>query len=126
MKYDVASKVVVDTGKEAILRRFLNIEPDSIQLIEELPEETVSLKRSDFPLHVVLKDGREVIVLLEIQTVFSQEFVLRLIDYVVRFRLKYHLEVIPLVLLLTASSLATGTYKDNILSFKYNVVRFWE
>lgn len=126
MKYDVASKVTIDMGKEVILRRFLGIEPDSIQLLEELPEETVSLRRSDFPLHVVLKDGKEIIILVEIQTDFDQDFILRMIDYVVRFRLKYHLEVIPLVLLLTPSLLATGQYEDNILVFKYHVVRFWE
>jgi len=126
MKYDIAAKVAVDIGKEAILRRFLKMEPGSIQLMEELPEETVSLRRSDFPLHVVLKDGQEVIVLLEIQTVFNRDFILRLIDYTVRFMLKYHLKVIPLVLLLTPSSLATGAYADDLFTFNYHVVRFWE
>ena len=127
MEYDVASKVIVDIGKEAILRRFLKMEPGSIQLIEELFQESVSLKRSDFPLYIVFKDGQEAIVLLEIQTVFNRDFVLRLIDYTVRFMLKYHLKVIPLVLLLTPSTLATGFYKEeNLLTFNYNVVKFWE
>ena len=76
MKYDIAAKVIVDIGKEAILHRFLGIDSDSIQLLEELPVETVSLTRSDFPLHVVLKTGEERIVLLEIPTVFSRKFVL--------------------------------------------------
>jgi predicted transposase YdaD len=126
MKYDIAAKVIVDIGKEAILRRFLNIDPDSVQLIEELPEETVSLKRSDFPLHVVLKDGSEKIVLLEIQTIFDRDFVIRLIDYTARFMLKYHLDVIPFALSLTKSSLATGIYESDYIIFKYEVVRLWE
>jgi predicted transposase YdaD len=126
MKYDIAAKVIVDMGKEVILRRFLKMDPGSIQLLEELPEETVSLRRSDFPLHVVLKDGKEIIVLVEIQTHFNRDFVLRMIDYTVRFELKYHLEVIPLVLLLTPSLLATGFYEDNIHTFKYQIVRLWE
>lgn len=126
MQYDIAAKVVVDRAKEAILRRFLGMEPDSIQLIEALPEETVSLKRSDFPLQVTLKDGQEVIVLVEIQTVFSREFLWTLIDYTVRFMIKHHQEVIPLVLLLTPSSLATGEYTDKWLTFRYHVVRLWE
>ena len=98
MKYDVAAKVVVDLGKEAILHRFLGIDSDNIQLLEELPVETVSLRRSDFPLHVVLKSGEERIILLEIQTDFNKRFVLTLIDYVVRFKLKYNIKIIPLVL----------------------------
>jgi len=113
-------------GKESILHRFLGVDSDSIELLEELPEETTSLRRSDFPLHVVLKNGEEMIVLLEIQTVFRQRFVLTLIDYVVRFKLKYNIEVIPLVLALTYSSQATGYYQDNWLAFRYNVVRLWE
>jgi len=126
MKYDIAAKVIVDMSKEAILRRFLNIDSDNIQLIEELPEETVSLKRSDFPLHVVLKDGSEKIVLLEIQTVFDRDFVVRLMDYTARFMLKYHLDVIPFALSLTKSSLATGIYESHYIIFKYEVVRLWE
>ena len=126
MKYDVASKTILNLGKEAILRKFLDINPSSIQLLEELPEETVSVRRSDFPLHVVQKDGQEIIVLIEIQTVFDHDFVLRLIDYSVRLMLKYHLKLIPLVLLLTPSSIATGFYEDDLLTFRYHIVRFWE
>lgn len=96
-------------------------------MIDELFQETASLKRSDFQLHIVFKDGQEAIVLLEIQTIFNRDFVLRLIDYTVRFMLKYHLKVMPLVLLLTPSTLATGFYKEeDLLTFHYNVVRFWE
>jgi len=101
--------VVIEIGKEAILHRFLGLETDSIQIIEQLPEESPSLRRSDFPMRVILKDGREVIVLVEIQTEFDNDFVLRLIDYVVRFQLKYHLEIIPLVLLLTPSKHQSST-----------------
>jgi len=126
MKYDIASKVIVDMGKKAILREFLGIEYEDVKLLEELPEETVSLRRSDFPLRVVLENGQEKIVLLEIQTEFSKDFVLRLADYMIRFTLKYHIEVVPLALVLKPSSLATGFYKDERLTFKYEVTRLWE
>ncbi len=122
MKYDIAAKATVDIGKELILSEFLGIEYESISSLEELPEETVSLRRSDFPLRVALKDGRDIIVLIEIQTEFSKDFVLRFIDYTVRFMLKYHLEVIPLVLVLTPSSLATGFMK--IACLLSNIKRF--
>jgi hypothetical protein len=126
MKYDIAAKVVIDAGKDVILREFLKLDLESSQYIENLPEETVSLRRSDFPLRVTLKDGRDIIVLIEIQTVFNKDFAIRLIEYTARFMLKYHLEVIPFVLLLTPSSLATGFYEDNRFTFKYEIVRFWE
>jgi predicted transposase YdaD len=126
MKYDIAAKVIVDMGKKAILREFLGIEYEDVKLLEELPEETVSLRRSDFPLRVVLENGQEKIILLEIQTEFNKDFVLRLADYMIRFTLKYHLEVIPLALVLKPSSLANGFYKDERLTFKYEVTRLWE
>jgi len=125
MKYDITAKTIIDIAKEEILHSFLGIESDSIELLEELPEETTSIRRSDFPLHVVQKDGNEMIIILEIQTHFNSDFVLRLIDYTVRFKLKYHLKVKPWVLLLTPSSLATGTYEDDVLTFKYEVIRLW-
>ncbi|MDQ1317907.1 MAG: hypothetical protein QG588_1562, partial [Candidatus Poribacteria bacterium] len=85
MKYDIAVKAIINIAKEEILHSFLGIESDSIELLEELPEETTNIRRSDFPLHVIQKDGNETIVILEIQTQFSNDFVLRLIDYTVRF-----------------------------------------
>lgn len=113
-------------AKESILRRFLDMDPDVIEFIEELPQETTSLRRSDFPLHVIKKDGNEVIVLIEIQTDFEKDFALRLVEYTVRFRLKYGMEVIPFVMLFTPTQQATGFYEDNVLTFKYRVLRFWE
>ncbi len=126
MEYDIAAKVALDTSKEEILRRYLSIEPKDIEILEELPQETVSLRRSDFPLRVRTKEGAELIVLIDIQTVFERKFVLRLIDYTVRFMLKYDLEVIPLILLLTPSEKAEGVYESRFLTFRYNIVRFWE
>jgi len=124
MIYDIATKRIIDKSKESILRRFLGIH--DILAITDLPEETVSLRRSDCPLHVSLRDGKEQIVLIEVQTFFNQDFVLRLIDYTVRYMLDYSLEVIPCVLLLTPSLQATGIYKDKRLSFSYEVIRFWQ
>ena len=126
MKYDIAAKVVIENGKEAILRRFLKIDTDSIEIMESLPEETTSLRRSDFPLLVTLKDGQKKVVLIEVQTEFDQDFPLRLIEYSVRFILKYHLDVMPFVLVLKKTDLATGFYENEILTFKYGVFRFWE
>jgi len=126
MKYDIAAKAILDISKEHIIREFLGLDDKYIHYLDDLPEETVSIRRSDFPLRVTLKDGKEIIVLIEIQTEFNNDFVLRLIDYTVRFMLRYHLRVIPLVLLLTPSQSATGVYEDDRIKFRYEIVRFWE
>jgi predicted transposase YdaD len=126
MKYDITAKAIIDIAKEDILERFLGIKSESIELLEELPEETTSIRRSDFPLLVTLKDKSAMVVILEIQTHFDNDFVLRLVDYTVRFKLKYHLKVEPWVLLLTPSSIANGFYEDDVLIFKYNVISLWK
>jgi hypothetical protein len=126
MQYDIASKIVIEKGKEVILRRFLGMDTKEVELIEELPQEIVSLRRSDFPLLVTLKDGKKIIVLIEIQTDFDLDFVLRFIEYTVHYKRKYGLEVIPFVMLFTSSRLATGFYEDNVLTFKYQVLKLAE
>jgi predicted transposase YdaD len=126
MKYDIATKSILDIAKKSLLQRFLGFNLSDIFEIDEIPEETVSLKRSDYPLHIIFKDGQETIVLIEVQTFFNQDFVLRLMDYTVRYMLDYHLEVVPCVLLLTPSLQATGLYKDKRLSFNYEVIRLWK
>jgi len=125
MKYDIASKVILDISKEAILRRFLNLGSEIVH-IEKLPEETVSLKRSDFPIRVFLKDGRNIIVLIEVQTIFDNDFAIRLLDYTARYMLNYHQDVIPFVMSLVESPLATGKYENEFISFRYHIVRLWE
>jgi len=49
LKYDIASKVLMERCREEILRRFLGITVLESTILDELPQETVSVKRSDFP-----------------------------------------------------------------------------
>jgi len=126
MKYDIATKVIISNAIESILTKFLGIDFSSVEEIKEIPEETVSLKRSDYPFQITRKNGQKEIILLEIQTNFSREFVLRLLDYTVRFMLDYDLKVIPSVLLFNPSKDATGIYKDDIITFNYNPIKLWE
>jgi len=119
MQYDVASKRLVELGKESLLNWLLGIEPSSVELIEELPEETVSLRSSDFPLLVRYESGEKQIVLLEFQTRWENELPLRLMDYAVRFKLRYSLPVKPVVLLFRESSAARESYDDGVMSIRY-------
>lgn len=73
-----------------------------------------------------MKDGEEVIILLEFQTRFSKEFIWRLIDYTMRFRLRYRLKVIPVVLVFVPTQLATGFYENELITFRHEALRLWE
>jgi len=52
MQYDVAAKVTVEIAKYSIVELIFGIKPRQVSLIERLPQESVSLRRSDFPLMV--------------------------------------------------------------------------
>ena len=126
MRYDIASKRLVEIGKEAILRWFLGIEVESAELIEELPKETVSLRRSDFPLLVRDKEGGERIVLMEFQTRWEPDLPLRILEYFARFKLKYRLPVFPVVLLFKRYGGVEEVYEDETIRMRLQVVRMWE
>ncbi|MBC8228499.1 hypothetical protein H8E77_03005 [bacterium] len=76
MKYDIASKRLVELGGKSILREFVKIDIGEFELIEELPQQTVSLRSSDFPLMVKDQKGDSIIVLLEFQTRWECDIIL--------------------------------------------------
>lgn len=126
MQYDVATKVIVEHSKEEMLRWFLRLEPEYVELIEELPQETVSLRRSDYPLWVRTKDAKEQIVLLEFQTRWKWDVPIRLLEYYARFRLKYRLPVLSVVFLFRKREGLEPLYEDESVSFRYNLIKMWE
>jgi len=126
MKYDIASKRLVELGGKSILRELVKIDIDEFELIQELPQQTVSLRSSDFPLMVSDQKGDEMIVLLEFQTRWEEELPLRVGEYLIRFLRKYRLPVIPVVLLFREHREATDQYLSQFLSVKYHLVRVWE
>jgi len=126
MRYDVAAKVVIQYGKESMLRRFVGIDPEEVDLLEELPQESVSLRRSDFPLWVKLKGGEERIILVEFQTRWERDVPLRLIEYTARYKLRYHIPVDSVVVLLRRREGLEEEYRDETIRFRYRLVRVWQ
>jgi hypothetical protein len=126
LKYDIASKVLMERCREEILRRFLGITVLESTILEELPQETVSVKRSDFPILVTNEDGRRQLVLLEIQTRWERQFPLRLLDYRTRHLLKHEVPVTSCVLLLQPSALARERYDDDEVSYCFTLVRIYD
>jgi hypothetical protein len=122
-QYDVAAKVLLENCRDELIRRFLGMDVAESVLLEELPQETVSLKRSDFPVQVTGRDGNSRIVALELQSWWNNDLPLHLLDYRTRYRLKYRLEVISCVVLLRPSSAATNRFSDNEVDFRFRLVR---
>ncbi len=57
-QYDVATKVLMERAAEQMLKQFLGMSSSDIELIEELPQESANLKRSDYILRVTTMTGR--------------------------------------------------------------------
>ncbi|MBF0495446.1 MAG: hypothetical protein HQK58_02545 [Deltaproteobacteria bacterium] len=96
------------------------------RLIDPLPQETVSQKRSHYSVLVTDVRGERKLVLLEIQTLWDKKIGLRMLDYRSRYLLEYELEAISCVLLLRPSTQAVDIYQDNQVTFRFQVIRVYD
>uniref|UniRef100_A0A832EBV4 Transposase (putative) YhgA-like domain-containing protein n=1 Tax=Desulfacinum infernum TaxID=35837 RepID=A0A832EBV4_9BACT len=119
--YDAAVKVILSHCRQAALEYFLGLEVVESEVME-LPQETASLRRSDFPIRVRTPEGRVFIVLLEVQSRWEPELPLRLLEYDVRYRLKTGLSVLPAILLLTPSGAVMDRFEDEGLRYAFRVI----
>ena len=124
--YDIAAKVLIESCRDEIIRFFTGIEVSDSTLVEELPQETVSLKRSDFPVLVTDKNGEKRLVILEIQTQWNRAVPLHLLDYRIRYLIKHDVIVISCVILLRPSKAAADQYADNEVRFQYHLIKIYE
>lgn len=126
MKYDIAAKILLELAKKEILQNFLGIKVSSAELIDELPGETFRVKRDDFPMRVKKKSGKDIIVVLELQTSWDKKKCLDLLDYRNDFKRKYELPVKSCMMLFTKSGTAKNFYKDEEVVFRFNLIKMWE
>ena len=126
MHYDIAAKILMEKCREQILRRLLGLSVSESSLLQELPQETVSVKRSDFAVMVTDESGARRLVLLEIQTRWDRQLPLRLLDYRSRHLLKYDVEAISCILLLRPSGEALTRYEDSEVTYAYRLIRLYE
>lgn len=124
--YDIAGKILINACRDEIIGRFVGINVRESSLIEVLPQETVSLKRSDYPVLVTDDKGITKLVILELQTEWNRKVPLNLLDYRTRYLLEHNMEAISCVILLRPSLSATDFYKDNEVSFTYRLVKIFE
>ncbi|MBC7359661.1 MAG: hypothetical protein H5U10_14105 [Desulfacinum sp.] len=64
--YDAAMKVILAHCREAALEFFLGLKVEETEIVG-LPQQTVLVRRSDFPMRVRTSDRRVFIVVLEVQ-----------------------------------------------------------
>ncbi|NOX63146.1 MAG: hypothetical protein GXP42_14565 [Chloroflexi bacterium] len=129
MDYDIAIKEMLRLCSREILRRWLNIPVSESALIEDLPQETTSLRRSDFPLHVITEDGREMLVLIEIQTRWDPDLPPRMLEYRYRHKLRFGNRNAPIfsaAIVLTPSPGVTDYYQDEQVRFHYHLIPVYE
>ncbi len=125
-QYDIAAKVLIDACRDDIIRYLLDLSVHQSRLMEPLPQETVSLKRGDYPVLVTDHEGREQLIVLEIQTEWNRTVPLHLLDYRIRYLIKHDVEALTCVLLLRPSGSAADLYEDREVRFRYRLVRIYD
>jgi hypothetical protein len=119
--YDAAVKVILGHCRQAALEHFLGLQVEESEFLE-LPQETATVRLSDFPIRVRTRDGSVFVVLLEVQSRWEPDLPLRLLEYDVRYRLKAGLSVLPAILLLTPSGSVVERFEDAGLRYEFRVI----
>ncbi len=115
----------METCRDEIIRYFAGIDVRESALIEHLPQETVSVKRGDFPVMATDENGEKLLLVFEMQTRWDHDVPLNLMDYRTRYMLKYRVKTVSFIILLTPSGSATGVYRDNEVRFAFNLIRIY-
>lgn len=124
--YDIAAKALIESCRDELIHQFLGIEVHESTLIEQLPQETVSVKSSDFPVMVTDADGNARLVILEIQSQWRRYVPLNLLDYRIRYLLKQPIGITSCVVMLRLSGTATDLYEDEEVKFRFRLVKIYE
>jgi len=124
--YDIAAKVLMETCRDDILRYFLNLDVRESELIENLPQQTVSVRSSDFTVMVTSSGGNKTLVIIEIQSVWDRIMPLRLMEYRSRHMIKHGVKAVSCVILLRPSATASGVYEDNEIRYAFQLVKVYE
>ncbi len=125
MHYDIALKELLRHCSRAILEHLVGLPVQESELLQ-VPQETTSVRRSDFPLRVVTADGEELLVLVELQARWERHLPLRLLEYRARHMLREDLDALTVVLLLRPSGKVQEVYQDREVRYQYRVVRVYE
>ncbi len=126
MHYDIASKVILSHCKEPFLKFLCNLKIKEAHLMEAKPQETPSLRRSDFVLKAVLEDNSESLILVEFVSFWKDYIPLRTLETRCRHILQEKLPVKSFIVLLTPSSKAVNSYHDEEVEYRYTLIKLYE
>lgn len=124
--YDIAAKVILSRCREAVLSVLCGLPVTSALLLETAPQETASLRRSDFVFRAVFEDGAERLVLLEFLTYWKPWVPVRTLECRCRHLLEEGLPVVSVLILLTPAKGAEEFYEDEEVRYRYRLVRVYE
>ena len=126
MHYDIAAKVILSRCKDAVLTELCNLPIVSSMLIESRPQETTSLRRSDFVLKAGFEDGSEHLILIEFLSFWKPLAPIKVLEYRCRHILEENLPVISVILLLTPSHSAIDCYEDEEVRYCFRLIKVYE
>jgi predicted transposase YdaD len=127
MEYDITAKVLIEKSHREILQHFLGLSVLESTLLKPLPQQTATLRSSDFPLLVTDERGQHSLVVLEVQSEWEWEVPFRLLEYRCRHILRERLtDALSCVLLLRPSRAATDLLEDAEVRYRYRLVRVYE
>ena len=126
MQYDIASKVILNHCRGPVLRELCGLDVVDSELIDVRPQETASLRRSDFVLRAFFEDNKERLVLLEFITSWKEYLPLRTLETRCRHKLGEKLDVITVMIALRRISGIKDYYRDIEVEFKYKVIKVYE
>jgi len=127
MHYDAAIKKLLEIGNIGFLRRIMHSRATRVNMLRELPQETTSLRSTDFPMEVEEGGGSPYILLLEIQTEWRQDKAYVLAEYYIRFVRKYFgAKIRPCMVLLRPNRNANPRLRLEYLTFQFDLIKMWE
>jgi predicted transposase YdaD len=127
MEYDITAKVLIERSHREILQHFLGLPVVESTLLEPLPQQTATLRSSDFPLLATDAGGQRSLVVLEVQSDWEWEVPFRLLEYRCRHILRERLtDALSCVLLLRPSRVASDLLEDAEVRYRYRLVRVYE
>ncbi|WP_461833491.1 hypothetical protein [Desulfothermus sp.] len=126
MQYDIASKVILSHCRKAVLQELCGLRVKDAELIEVRPQETASVRRSDFVLKALFEDGTEKMVLLELITAWKKYLPLRTLETRCRHLLEEGLEIETIMIELRRCYGVKDYYHDNEVDFRYKLVKLYE
>ncbi len=126
MKYDIALKVIFSRCLPAVLEAWCGLSVERSDILDARPQETASLRRSDIAARLELKNGEEVLVVIELASRWEKNLPLRLLEYRTRHKISEDLDVLSFVFLLRPSSIAVSHYRDREVDYRFRLVRLYE